>query len=335
MIFRKVDDKIECLACSWYCKLRVGQRGVCGVRVNVGGKLKSLVYGKVYGGLAIDPIEKKPFYHFLPGTTALSFGTMGCNFGCLFCQNWEISQGIKNNNYNDYNNYKYKASEIVEAAVKNGCESIAYTYNEPAVFVEFAYEVMKKAKKAHLRNVFVSNGYESKESFELIHDYLDGINIDLKGPSEEFYRKFCRARLAPVLESIERFFRAGTWVEVTTMLIEGENDGKKDLEFMANFLAKLAKNIPWHLSAMHPDYKMREGRVTPYSSLERAYKIGREAGLKYVYAYTTEKSTDLDSTFCPRCGELLIERHYFETVVKNFKNGKCGKCGERIEGVWN
>lgn len=336
-LFRKEKDGVRCLACNWYCYLREGQTGVCGVRGNVGGEGELLVYGKVYGGLAVDPIEKKPFYHFLPGSKALSFGTMGCNFGCLFCQNWEMSQTIKSEKLSylsNLGNLSKKPSEIVEEALRNGCKSIAYTYNEPAVFVEFAYDTMVLAKKAGLKNVFVSNGYESKESFEHVRDYLDGINIDLKGASEDFYRKYCRARIGPVLENIERFYKNKIWVEVTTMLIEGVNDSVKDIKWISNFLKNISSNIPWHLSAMHPDYKMREGRVTPYSRLERAYKIGREAGLKYVYAYSTEKTTKLDHTYCSKCGNLLIERNYFESEIVGLKAGKCEKCGSFIDGVW-
>lgn len=341
-LFRKEKDDVYCLACNWYCHLKEGQTGVCGVRANIKGKGELLTYGKVYGDLSVDPIEKKPFYHFLPGSTALSFGTMGCNFGCLFCQNWEMSQKNKDlrlkindlRKFIDENSVEYSPEEIVREAVANGCKSIAYTYNEPAVFVEFAYDTMKLAKKAGLKNVFVSNGYESKESFDLIKDYLDGINIDLKGSTEDFYRKYCRAGIGPVLENIERFYKAGIWVEVTTMLIEGVNDSEKDIKWVAKFLKNISPSIPWHLSAMHPDFKMRDGGVTPYSSLERAYKIGREAGLKYVYAYSTEKTTTLDDTYCSKCRELLIERRYFESEIKNFKNGVCGKCGEKVEGVW-
>lgn len=326
--------------------MKEGQTGVCGVRANVKGRGKLLTYGKVFGGVAVDPIEKKPFYHFLPGSTALSFGTLGCNLGCLFCQNWEMSQGVKIvksqkkfdltkiRKFIDTTSKDFSPKEIVEYAKSIGCKSIAYTYNEPAVFVEFAYDCMVLAKKAGLKNVFVSNGYESRESFDLIKKYLDGINIDLKGANEAFYGKYCKARLMPVLENIERFWGVGIWVEVTTMLIEGVNDGVRDLKFMANFLKKVSPSIPWHLSSMHPDYKMLTGRQTPYASLERAYVIGKKAGLKYVYAYTTDKSTDQDFTFCPKCGELLIERHYFETGIKNIKAGVCGKCGVKIEGVW-
>lgn len=340
ILYKKEKDKVKCLACNWGCSIGEGQTGVCGVRANIGGKLRLLVYGKTTG-LAVDPIEKKPFYHFLPGTNALSFGTLGCNFGCPFCQNWEISQITKsklktqNQKLIDEVSSNYSPEEIVEVAIKNNCASIAYTYNEPTIWVEFAYDTMKLAKKAGLKSVFVSNGYQSKESFDLIKNYLDAVNIDLKGATDGFYLKYCKARIEPVLTNIERFWKAGIWVEVTTMLIEGVNDGERDLKFMANFLKNVSPSIPWHLSAMHPDYKMTEGRVTPYGSLENAYKIGKEAGLKYVYAYTTEKSTELDSTYCPKCGELLIERHYFSTEIKNFKDGFCGKCGEKIAGFFD
>lgn len=337
MLFRQEKDGARCLACNWYCHLKEGQRGICGVRANINGKGECLVYGKVYGGLGIDPIEKKPFYHFLPGSKALSFGTMGCNFGCLFCQNYQMSQEVKSKSLSylsSLSNLSITPKEIIEAAVGNGCESIAYTYNEPAVFIEFAHYTMKLAKKAGLKNVFVSNGYESKESFELIKDYLDGINIDLKGATDDFYIKYCRARIKPVLENIERFYKNNIWTEATTMLIEGVNDSEKDIKWIANFLKNTSSDIPWHLSAMHPDFKMRNGRVTPYSILERAYKIGREAGLKYVYAYSTEKTTELDNTYCSKCGKLLIERAYFDTDTLGLKGGKCQKCGEKILGIW-
>jgi pyruvate formate lyase activating enzyme len=194
---------------------------------------------------------------------------------------------------------------------------------------------MKIAKKEGLRNVFVSNGYESKESFRLTRDYLDAINIDIKAATEEFYLKYCKARLAPVLENIKRFHDAGIWVELTTLLIHNTNDSEKDLRWIAEFIKDIDPSIPWHLSAMHPDYKMIDSSFTPYSTLERAWNIGREVGLKYVYAYTTEQTTEKDSTFCPKCNELLIERHFMMTQIHNFKTGKCGRCGAKIEGIWS
>lgn len=347
ILFKKLSgNSIQCNACSWYCKISPNQTGVCGVRANVDGELMLLVYGKTTG-IAIDPIEKKPLYHFLPASSALSFGTYGCDFGCIFCQNWiqsqtpkEIRQKAQRNSWQqikafiDSSSKPAMPSEIVNLAVENNCSSIAYTYNEPAVFVEYAYETMKLAKKKGLKNIFVSNGYESEESFDLTCDYLDAINIDIKGATEDFYLKYCKAKLAPVLENIKRFHDAGIWVELTTLLINNANDSEKDLRWIAKFIKNNDPSIPWHLSAMHPDYKMTGAKFTPYSTLEKAWKIGKEEGLKYVYAYTTEISTEKDSTFCPKCGALLIERHFMTTQIHNLKNGICTKCGAKIEGVW-
>jgi len=347
ILYKKLQNKaVQCTACSWYCKISQYQTGVCGVRANINGNLRLLVYGKTTG-IAIDPIEKKPFYHFLPDSSALSFGTYGCNFGCIFCQNWfqsqspkELKQKAKNNSLPAIERFINSSSEfatpvaLVNLALENKCESIAYTYNEPAVFVEYTLETMKLAKKKGLRNVFVSNGYESKESFDITHKYLDAINIDIKGVTEEFYLKYCKAKLAPVLENIKRFQKAGIWVELTTLLIDGVNDSERDIQWIAKFIKNIDPSIPWHLSAMRPDYKMMNAKFTPYSTLEKAWKIGKGEGLKYVYAYTTERTTDKDSTFCQKCGVLLIERHFMATKIHNLKNGKCTVCGEKIEGVW-
>jgi pyruvate formate lyase activating enzyme len=348
ILYKKASGNLVCCnACSWYCKIAPNQTGVCGVRANIDGELMLLVYGKTTG-MAVDPIEKKPLYHFLPSSTAFSIGTFGCDFGCLFCQNWYESQTpkhIKESAKKDSlaaiirlietSSRPVSPSEIVTTAIENACSSIAYTYNEPAVFVEYAFEAMKIAKKEGLRNVFVSNGYESKESFRLTRDYLDAINIDIKAATEEFYLKYCKARLTPVLENIKRFHDAGIWVELTTLLIHNTNDSEKDLRWIAEFIKDIDPSIPWHLSAMHPDYKMIDSSFTPYSTLERAWNIGREVGLKYVYAYTTEQTTEKDSTFCPKCNELLIERHFMMTQIHNFKTGKCGRCGAKIEGIWS
>ena len=348
ILYKKLKNKtVQCTACSWYCKISPNQTGFCGVRANINGNLELLVYGKTTG-IAVDPIEKKPLYHFLPATSALSFGTYGCDFGCIFCQNWfqsqtpkKIREKTKNVSLSNIQKFIDTSSEpatpqqIVDLALKNKCTSIAYTYNEPAVFVEYALETMKISKKKGLKNIFVSNGYESRENFQLTHDYLDAINIDIKGATEEFYFKYCKAKLAPVLENIKRFYKAGVWVELTTLLIDGVNDSERDIQWIVKFIKNINPSIPWHLSAAHPDYKMTDIQVTPYSTLERAWKIGKEEGLKYVYAYTTEQTTDKDSTFCRKCGTILIERHFMTTQIHNFKDGKCTVCGTKIEGVWN
>jgi pyruvate formate lyase activating enzyme len=349
ILFEKLPNKlVQCLACSWYCKITKGRTGVCGVRQNINGDLYLLVYGRPTGGLALDPVEKKPLYHFLPCTETLSFGTYGCNFGCTFCLNWQYSQlprlmkekitdkenAILELKKNIEDQPHWLPERIVNYAVKNHIPSISYTYNEPAVFFEYAYETAKLAHQKGIKNIFVSNGYESKEAFELIRAYLDAANIDIKSFSEQFYLRICKAKLKPVLETIERMVKEGIWVEITTTLITDLNDNEKELSEMANFLKKLDPAIPWHLNTFRPDYKMLDRPATDYTILEKAYAIGKEAGLLYVYAYSTEVADEKDSTFCPKCGELLIERHWCQTITKNFKRGKCGKCGEKIKGVW-
>ncbi|MBL7078138.1 AmmeMemoRadiSam system radical SAM enzyme [Candidatus Shapirobacteria bacterium] len=342
-LFKKLgDDLVQCQACSWYCRIASGKTGICGVRENKGGELNLPVDGKTTG-LSVDPIEKKPLYHFLPGSKALSFGTLGCNFGCLFCLNAWASQSPKKvkkkeqlKTLIDQCLIKLTPKQIVQAALDSGCQSIAYTYNEPAVFAEFAYETMKLAKKANLKNIWVSNGFESKETFNLIKSYLDGINIDLKSFNPEFYKKICKGKLKPVLENIKRFFKAGIWVEITTLVIPGENDSKKELKQIAGFIKDISSDIPWHLSAFTPDYLMKNKPRTNKEKLLEAREIGKKAGLNYVYLGNI---WDLDnkyfSTYCPKCDFLLIERSAYRTVkIMGLKKGKCRNCGIKILGIW-
>ena len=336
------DDLVRCTACSWYCRIAPNQVGICATRLNQKGKLYSLVYGLAIG-LHLDPVEKKPLYHFYPGEKLLSFGTCGCNFGCLFCQNWEMSNQIKNqkskikNLKKELTNFIKAMSknitpkEIVEMAVNFGAKGIAYTYNEPAIFVEFAHDCMVLAKKKGLKNVFVSNGFESKESFDYIKDYLDAINIDLKSFQSSFYQKICLAKIEPVKENIKRYFEAGIETEVTTLVIPGYNDSQKELEQIAQFLVSISSDIPWHISAFYPAYKMLDVPPTPVEKLILAYEIGKKAGLKYVYVgnvYDPLRS----STFCSKCGAMLVKREGYLVSIVNLKNGACSKCGERIYG---
>jgi pyruvate formate lyase activating enzyme len=336
------DDLVRCTACSWYCRIAPNQVGICATRLNQKGKLYSLVYGLAIS-LHLDPVEKKPLYHFYPGEKLLSFGTCGCNFGCLFCQNWEMSNQIKNqkskikNLKKELTNFIKAMSknitpkEIVEMAVNFGAKGIAYTYNEPAIFVEFAHDCMVLAKKKGLKNVFVSNGFESKESFDYIKDYLDAINIDLKSFQSSFYQKICLAKIEPVKENIKRYFEAGIETEVTTLVIPGYNDSQKELEQIAQFLVSISSDIPWHISAFYPAYKMLDVPPTPVEKLILAYEIGKKAGLKYVYVgnvYDPLRS----STFCSKCGAMLVKREGYLVSIVNLKNGACSKCGERIYG---
>lgn len=345
VLFEKLENNlVRCLACSWYCRIDEGQVGICATRYNQGGDLYSLVYGQAIG-LHLDPVEKKPLYHFYPASTLLSFGTVGCNFGCLFCQNWEMSNLVKSLkskvkslkkeilDFIKKISQKITPKEIVEIAVSEGAKGIAYTYNEPAIFVEFAYDCMKLAKKKGLVNVFVSNGFESKETFSYIKDYLDAINIDLKSFNPKFYQKICLAKIEPVKGNIKKYFQAGIETEVTTLIIPGKNDSQEELTQIAQFLAGVSQDIPWHISAFYPAYKMVNVPPTPVETLISAYKIGKKAGLKYVYVgnvYDPKRS----STFCPKCGALLIEREGYRVAVVGLKGGKCGQCGEEVYGRW-
>lgn len=326
LLFRKEKGCVTCTACNHYCRIKEGYVGICGVRKNVGGGLVLLVYG-LSSGYHVDPIEKKPLFHFLPGSEVFSFGTFGCNFGCGFCQNWQISQASKKGAMKDYG-INLSPEEIVDYCVKNKIPSIAYTYNEPTIFVEYALDVMKLARKNKIKNVWVTNGYESKECIELIAPFLDAANIDLKGFSENFYLKNCKARLSPVLDTIKSLYKKGVWVELTTLLIPGENDSDKELSQIAEFIKKLSPNIPWHVSAFHPDFEMLGKEPTSVASLMHAHDIGRKEGLKYVYVGNVV--SDFENTNCPKCGKLLIARVGF--MVSNVFT-KC-ICGEEVKGIW-
>ena len=343
------NQTVQCQACRWYCAIPKGHFGICGVRQNIEGKLYLLVYGKAVGP-HLDPIEKKPLYHFLPGTTALSFGTVGCSFGCLFCQNYFQSQPPREIRYtplplSEKNRRIHQVinqlsqdlspSDLVNLALKTNAQSIAYTYNEPTIFIEYAYDTAKLAKKHDIKNVFVSNGFESKESLELIAPYLDAINIDLKSFNPDFYKKIVKGRLDYVLDNIKQVYKKGIHLEITTLIIPKHNDSQKELTQIAQFIKNLDPNIPWHITAFHPDYKMLDIPPTPIKTLLKAYDIGKKVGLHYVYignVYDPKHS----STYCPKCNALLIQRNGWESdfINLNPKTGKCLKCGFKINGIW-
>lgn len=291
MLSKKLDHKqIQCQACAHYCQIFPGQTGLCGVRENEQGELKLLVYGRPCA-VNIDPIEKKPLYHFLPGTKILSLGTFGCNFHCDFCQNWEMSQ-ISRKDFADHGHgwknflsqIEYLSpDEVVQMAKENNLPSIAYTYNEPAIWSEYAIDIARLAKKEGIKNVYVTNGYLSEECIKFVAPYLDAANIDLKSFREEFYLKTCGAKLQPVLNSIKKLSAAGVWIEITTLVIPGANDSEEELKNIAEFIVSVDKNIPWHLSAFHPDYKITDRGQTELKTLERAKEIGHQVGLKYIY----------------------------------------------------
>ena len=341
---KKQGSAAKCTACRQYCTIHEGGTGICGVRKNEAGELYLLVYGKAVA-CNLDPVEKKPLFHFMPGTEIFSIGTIGCNFGCTFCQNWDISQATRElkAKFKDPKEQTLKIGElaeygqslepekIVDYCVAHKIPSIAYTYNEPAIFFEYAYDTAKLAREKGIKNVFVSNGYESEESLRKIQPCLDAMNIDLKAFTEEFYAKTCKAKLKPVLETIRLAKELGIWVEVTTLIIPGENDSEKELRQIAEFIASIDKAMPWHVTRFHPEYKMLDKKITPIETLEKAYSIGKQAKLDFVYVGNAV--TSHETTFCPKCEETLVVRNGFDIELNAIRNGRC-VCGEKIPGIW-
>jgi len=329
MTYYKREEKkkrITCLLCRHYCKLEEGQVGICGVNKNEGGALANLVYGHPVA-INIDPVEKKPLYHLYPGSRVLSFGTVGCNFKCPFCQNWDISQEDRIDE-----SLTVSPQQMVDLALEHRCQSIAYTYNEPTIFYPYARDIGVIAREKGLKNIFVSNGFESPEIIEDMAEWLDAANIDLKSWNEEYYKKVLKGGLEAVKDTLRRMVAEGIWVEVTTLLIEGENDSDEDLAGMAEFIANdLGRHVPWHLSAFHPDYKMQDHNVTGLDTLKRAGEIGRRAGLYNIYMGNVPVHGD---THCPDCGELLVDRTGYSVTVNKLEEGHCPKCRREIEGVW-
>lgn len=341
LLYKKIKNNfLQCLTCAHSCVIQKGRTGVCGVRQNIDGKLYLLVYGKA-AAVNIDPIEKKPLFHFLPGSAALSFGTIGCNFRCKNCQNYDISQmyGAKGR-VEEYKKIwwgeKASPKELVERAIKAKCESIAYTYNEPTVFLEYALDTMKLAKKKGLKNVWVSNGFMSDKTLELIIPYLDAINVDIKSFEDDFYRTNSGARLEPVLKNCKRLAKEGVWLEVTTLIIPTLSADEKMLREIARFIkTELGDFIPWHVSAFSGaiSWQLKHLPDTPLETIKKAYRLGKEEGLKYVYAGNVWDS-NTESTYCPKCNTPVIVRSGY-SVERQDKKGKCRKCGKKIEGVFD
>ncbi|MCS7163609.1 MAG: AmmeMemoRadiSam system radical SAM enzyme [Thermodesulfovibrio sp.] len=323
-----LDKKVKCNLCNHHCIISEKSRGICGVRENRDGVLHTLVYGKVIA-YHIDPIEKKPLFHFYPGSASYSIATVGCNFHCLHCQNYTISQYTKF--YENIPGEDFSAEDVVKEAKAAGCESISYTYTEPTVFLEFAYDCMVLASQQRIKNVFVSNGYMSEEVVKFIAPYLNGINIDLKG-DEDFYKKICGAKLEPVMNNIELFKKLGVWVEVTTLIIPDHNDSETFLRRAAKFIASIDSSIPWHVTQFYPTYKLTDKPRTPIEILKKARKIGFEEGLKFVYTGNVPGEGG-ENTYCPNCKKLIIERFGYFITKLNIKNSKCIYCGNLIEGV--
>lgn len=328
------DDTVQCRVCEHFCAVRPGETGRCGVRRNEGGVLYLTVYGDAVA-LNLDPVEKKPLFHFLPGEQILSLGTYGCNFRCPFCQNWSISQPSRLEGRASIGGREVMPEMLVETCRRYGARMIAYTYNEPTVFFEYTLDTARLAHEHGIRNVYVSNGYMSQEALELLTPYLDGINVDLKAFTETFYGEQCQARLEPVKRNI-RTIAQGTdiWIEVTTLLIPGLNDSDEELRAMAAWLAEVDPAMPWHVSAFHPDYQMTDRPPTSPAALMRAYEIGRKAGLHHVYLGNV-LDADRSTTYCPSCNEPLIRRQWYNTRELWSQRGVCPRCQYVVPGVWS
>jgi len=322
--------RVRCKLCNHRCLIDEGKSGMCFVRKNIGGTLYSLNYDKVCSANP-DPIEKKPLFHFQPGSQSFSIAAMGCNFRCEFCQNWQISQAAIERGRIE--GQSITPEQIIAGAVQTGCKSIAYTYTEPTIFMELCSDCGRLAKQRGLANVFVSNGFMTKEAIDFASGWLDGINVDLKSFSEDYYKRLCKARLQPVLDTIGYIAKqTNIWLEVTTLLIPGENDSEEELKKLAGFIVNQAgPDVPWHISRFHPNYKYLDSAPTPITALECAERIGRQAGLRYIYLGNVPGSKS-ESTFCYNCGAVLIERVGYRVVANNIKNSSCPDCAAKIAG---
>lgn len=327
------DGRVQCRICAHQCAIAPGLRGRCGVRRNDYGKLVSLVYGRA-AAVNVDPIEKKPLFHFLPATKSLSVGTVGCNFRCGFCQNWELSRGADDTDPRLERALELEPKALVEHCANRGIPSISFTYNEPTVFFEYALDTARLAHGQGIRTVFVSNGYQSQLALETLAPALDAINVDLKAYSQGFYSEYCKADLQPVLDTIALAHELGIWLEVTTLIIPCLNDDEGELTAAARHLAGIDPNIPWHVTAFHPDYQMTDRWHTPPAALYRAYHLGRQAGLNHVYVGNLQ-DTEHSSTYCPHCGVVLVRRSWHTVELNQLRGDRCGACDTVIAGVWS
>jgi pyruvate formate lyase activating enzyme len=331
------DQKLRCNLCAHRCLIGEGKRGVCRVRENRGGTLYTLVYGRTIAQ-HLDPIEKKPLFHFHPGSASFSIATAGCNFRCKFCQNWAISQMPREEDL--IGGQPASPAALVATARRLKAQSIAYTYTEPTVFAEYAVDIASLAHESGIANVFVTNGYMTPELLDVLGPQkpggpplLDAANVDLKAGRGEFYRELCGARLEPVLDNLVRMRNLGIWLEVTTLIIPGLNDSEDELRWVADFLVReVGEDVPWHVSRFHPQYKMRDYPATPVGTLARAWRIGREAGLRYVYVGNVPGKASEDTT-CHHCGETLISRVGYRIVRYHVSDGCCAQCESPVAGV--
>lgn len=328
---RKDGDRVACNLCSHRCLIRPEKRGICAVRENRNGVLHTLVYGMLIAANA-DPVEKKPLFHFMPGSLSFSIATVGCNFRCRFCQNADIAQ-MPQDAAGRISGRETSPGKVVDNALAQGCASVSYTYTEPTIFFEFAYDTARLARQKGLRNIFVTNGYMTAEALDMIAPYLDAANVDLKSFSNRFYRDTCGARLDPVKDTLRRMKSKGIFVEVTTLLIPGVNDAPDELKSLATFISReLGPDTPWHISRFHPTYRLTDRSATPPETLIRAREIGIGSGLKYVYTGNLPGDRG-EKTYCYGCGKILVDRTGFRINGYFIENGRCPDCGEPVDGV--
>ena len=320
------EHEVHCRLCSHRCRIADGKRGFCLVRENRGGKLYSLVYGRLVA-CHVEFIEKKPLYHFFPGSRSYSIATLGCNFRCPWCQNWEISRADA---HDDFQDIPYtEPAHVVQAALLEGCQSVCYTYTEPTIFMEYALDTARLAQGKGLKNVFVTNGYESPEAVEAMSGLIDAANVDLKSFSDEFYRTQCRARLQPVLGAIRAMHQGGIHVEVTTLVVPGLNDSDAELREAASFLAGLSRDLVWHVTRFHPHYQVTGVQPTPVSTLHRAVEIGHQQGLRFVYAGNVLLPKAKD-TACTECGHLVVRREGLGYTTCDLDGSRCPACHAQL-----
>jgi len=329
---QKDEQRVRCDLCAHFCELGNQEKGKCGVRVNKNGILHTLVGEKV-AAVALDPVEKKPLFHFLPATSTLSLGTMGCNFACKFCQNYTLAhlpkQGLP------IQGERLSPEQIITLAQSYQAQSISYTYSEPTIFIELLFSTAKLAQEHRLKNILVSNGYQSPKALDLLNQVIDAANIDLKSFSNDFYQTYCGAKLKPVLKNLEKIKKMGWWLEVTTLIIPGLNDSEQELASIANFIVKnLGQETPWHLSRFYPCYKLDYLSPTPLSTLNKAYQIAKSCGLHYVYLGNVPGAKE-ENTYCPKCGQLLIQRQGFAISQNKIQQNKCPACNFELAGIWN
>ncbi|MDD5649964.1 MAG: AmmeMemoRadiSam system radical SAM enzyme [Candidatus Nanoarchaeia archaeon] len=326
--YKEYKNYLQCQLCPNYCIIKENETGKCYARKNIKRKLISLSYGKPVA-MNIDPIEKKPLYHFLPGTKTYSIGTAGCTFKCLNCQNQDIAHA----NPEDFSTKFIEPKEIVKLAIKNNCKSISYTYTEPTAFYEYMLDIAKIAKKNKLKNIIVSNGYINEKPLIELCKYIDAANIDLKSFNEKFYKNVCFGSLKPVLNTLKILKNKNIWLEITNLIIPKLNDNPKEIDKMTKWIYTNLKQIPLHFSKFYPMHKLTNKEPTSLETLKKAYEIAKKNKLNYVYLGNVK--TDMENTYCPRCKQLLVERNGYSITKMNIKNKKCNRCNEKIPGIWS